>query len=205
MVICQLCFKKCSVSSSKERKKRELFKQYPTHHERITILQMLTVCVIMSLSIYLYHKRIHKNLMLWVACWIWSCLSFKILEITECSLMIYIVPRRRRHCDTVRIHVEIIRKRCEEFHSKTLDIQIQHKIKSLPEVYHPVCEKSTGSMFCFFFVVVLFVFVVFCLFFSSGVVWVGVEVGRGSLTFWTKTLHVWQLIKYCYYQKIWNA
>lgn len=117
---------------------------------------MLTVCVIMSLSIYLYHKRIHKNSMLWVARWIWSCLSFKILEITECSLMIYIVPRQRRHCDTVRIHVEIIRKRCEEFHSKTLDIQIQHKIKPLPEVYHPVCEKSTGSTFFSFFLLLSF-------------------------------------------------
>lgn len=52
---------------------------------------------------------------------------------------------QRQHCDTVRIHVKIIRKRCEEFHSKTLCIQIQHKIKSLPEVYLWVSEKSTGS------------------------------------------------------------
>lgn len=60
----------------------------------------------------------------------------------------------------MRIYVEIIRKRCEEFHSKMLDIQKQHKIKSLPEVYHPVCEKSTGSMF----------FCLFVFFFPSGVV-----------------------------------
>lgn len=85
--------------------------------------------------------------------------SFKILEITERSLMIYIVPRQRRHCDTVRIHVEIIRKRCEEFRSKTLDIQIRHQIKPLPEVYHPVCEKSTGfSVFLSHFGTKLFMF-----------------------------------------------
>lgn len=51
---------------------------------------------------------------------------------------------QRQHCGTVRIHVKIIRKRCEEFHSKRLYIQIQHKIKSLPEVYHSASEISTG-------------------------------------------------------------
>lgn len=34
-------------------------------------------CVIMSLSIYLYHKRIHKNPMLRVTCWNRSWLLFK--------------------------------------------------------------------------------------------------------------------------------
>lgn len=154
--------KKCSVSSSKKRrkKKRENF----SNNIQLTMKGLqysanAQACVIMSLSIYLYHKRIHKNPMLRVTCWNRSWLSFKkVGERREkkkkevSSLMIYIVPRQRQHCDTVRIHVEIIRKRCEEFHTQTQDIQIQQKIKSLPEVFHPVCEKSAGStsLFCCF-------------------------------------------------------
>lgn len=152
--------KKCSVSSSKKRrKKRENF----SNNIQLTMKGLqysanAQACVIMSLSIYLYHKRIHKNPMLRVTCWNRSWLSFKKVGEREKkeeevrSLMIYIVPRQRQHCDTLRIHVEIVRKRCEEFHTQTQDIQIQQKIKSLPEVYHPVCEKSAGStsVFCCF-------------------------------------------------------
>lgn len=149
MVICQLCFKKCSVSSSKKRNKREktLETIFNAPWKDYNTLQMLTVCVIMSLSVYLYHNRIHKNSMLWVTRWIRSCLSYKVIEITECSLMIYIVPKGNRD-NTVILRdfmSSYIRKRCEEFHSKTLYIQIQHKIKPLPEVYHSVSGTLTGS------------------------------------------------------------
>lgn len=65
------------------------------HHEKdYYTLQMLTVCVVMSLSVYHYHKRIHKNSMLWVTHWIVSCLSYKILEVTEYSMMINTLLRR---------------------------------------------------------------------------------------------------------------
>lgn len=145
---------------------------------------MLMVCVRMSLSVYLHHKRIHKNSMLWGTRWIWSCLSYKILEITECWLMIYSVPLGTE--TTLWSCESSCQDNYKEMHFKTLHIQTQLKMKLLPEVCHQCLKRnifchwainiiyfskviSFGLKFCFYF----FMFVV--LFGSWLPVWFGTK------------------------------
>lgn len=63
--------------------------------------------------------------------------------------MIYTVPRGGDDAGkpTARIHVEMLgRDARRPIHTQTQNIQIEvKKIKSLPEVYHPACERATGS------------------------------------------------------------
>lgn len=69
-------------------------------------LQMLTACVIMSLSIYLHHKRTHRTAMLWGTQPIGSCLRSE-----DWKELIH---------DLQSPKTETTLWYCEEFHSKTL-------------------------------------------------------------------------------------
>lgn len=138
MVICQLCSKSVSVSSSKKKEKkekrereRELFKQHLTHHERITILCKCSgLCHNVFQRLSLPQENTQRSKCSgWV---VGTDPGFHFRKVGGVSsLMIYIVPRRRRRRYTARIHVKMIATRCEAPHTQMQNIWIQTKNKTV--------------------------------------------------------------------------